>query len=152
MEPIDVPDPQRFQDRAARSMWAASGKVWDKQRLVQFIYLLALHEVSMGTLTRAFGGMLELRDDVVAIADARRRVERNMSIDCACEKLLDAPLPTLFLFVDALIGQFPDRAAGCSAVLRTLKRVSPADDVTTHYSNGWLARFAEHLTSEIRRG
>lgn len=151
LEPEQDCEPAYFPDDESRALAKASGYVPSSLRLVAFLFLLTRDHVPVGVVAnchcRAMSGRMSWDE-------ARDSLSRDDRTKDAPERLTDRPTVRLVLFLAELLDEMHgaynrDQTA---AELQVLMRKLPgADDVKTYFSNGWLARYAEYVATDLLR-
>jgi len=116
----------------AQALFEASGEVKDVRRLVAYLYLILRDEFAFGAVEDA------ARLSAVG-ADPASPVARDRAY-----RLHDKPSRRLRVFLHLL--QQPD--ATWAAYDGTLPL---RDDIITNFSNGWVARYAQHTADLLTR-
>lgn len=157
MSDEETPALHSFGDVFHRALFDASGRIEDKRRIVQFLYILLRDELEAGVL----GGVLlgtfapkEGADEIWAEQQYRERPEDFF------DPLRLVPYPTLrhTLFVVLLCREGCLRDDGepsytlPRAVTETLGKIPGADDVGALFSNGWTARYCQAVADWLQNG
>ena len=124
---------------ARAALFEASGRVVDPRRLVVVIYLLIRDCLPLVTVDRALdAARVESWTECASHLDA----DTIQSVRDRASRVHDAPGSRLYVFMY--------RLHLTHDVWRMLDSTLPLrDDVQTHFSNGWLAQYAQHVVNAL---